>query len=1104
MSYFFKPHRLYFILLIFIGSYTYGQKNNKERIDLILSHSSQNFINEGNTIPGFIEFNPTYSPELSEIETLLNSFSKTKFQLKQIKKETDQLGVTHRKFQQFINSIPCELNFVTVHSQNGNIRKLSGNLVSQVPSNFFSILTNKSALKSALNHINAKMYKWELPEEEAFIKELHQDPNKTFYPKGQLVYLFLQNELILAYKFNIYAHEPISRADYYVDAKNGRVVFINQDIHHADVTGTAHTGYSGTRSIQADSISTFQYRLRESGRGNGIETYDMNNGKSYGSSVDFTDSNNIWTSTTNNNHYALDAHWGAEMTYDYFWNVHSRNSIDGLGFKLSSYVHYDNNYINAFWDGTRMTYGDGNGTSITPLTTLAIAGHEISHGLTSKTANLIYAFESGALNESFSDIFGLAIDFWARPTLADWKIGDEIFASGGNYFRSMSNPKAKGDPDTYLGINYYLGTSDYGGVHTNSGVQNYWFYLLANGGSGVNDNGDAYSVTGLGLDIASKIAFRNLTVYLGRNSQFSDARFYSIMAATDLYGPCSNEVIATTNAWYAVGVGPAYIPGIIADFQTIDSIGCKLPHTVAFRNLSNNAVSYSWDFGDGNVSSANNPLHTYTSGSGPFHVTLFAEGGACGKDTLTKLENVSIDTTIVCSTILTRNSSLTSANCKGILIDDGGNSANYTANQTSTFLISPVASTRIELTVNFFDVESGSTGTICNYDYLEVYDGTNSGGVLLGKYCNNNLPPNTLVSSTGNVFIVFHSDGGLEEGGFNIEWNSYIEIDTNIESCHSFYWSQTNQNYLISGIYEDTLLDNLGCDSIVTMNLTINNSNTATDVQTACDSYTWINGVTYTSSNNTATDTLTNTNGCDSIVTLNLTINNSNTGTDVQTACESYTWIDGVTYTSSINTATDTLTNTNGCDSVVTLNLTINPTATITTHPANQTVFVGGIAQFQVIASGTGLIYQWQEDDGSGYNDLTSTGIYSGSSTNTLTISGVNASVQQNGYRCKTSNSSGCSDTTLAAILYISLTSIDENGVEGSFKLFPNPANSELNIETSISYSSGSIINALGQTVIQFKNEKTLDVSHLITGKYILVIKGENNEVLKTEKFNKF
>ncbi|MEN8956604.1 MAG: SBBP repeat-containing protein, partial [Flavobacteriales bacterium] len=150
--------------------------------------------------------------------------------------------------------------------------------------------------------------------------------------------------------------------------------------------------------------------------------------------------------------------------------------------------------------------------------------------------------------------------------------------------------------------------------------------------------------------------------------------------------------------------------------------------------------------------------------------------------------------------------------------------------------------------------------------------------------------------------------------------NCIFTTGTDVQTaCNSFTWIDGVTYRSSNSTATQTLTNATGCDSVVTLNLTINNSTRGTDVQTACDSYTWIDGVTYTSSNSTATQTLTNSSGCDSVVTLNLTINNSNTGTDVQTACDSYTWINGVTYTSSNNTATQTLTNAAGCDSIVTL-----------------------------------------------------------------------------------------------------------------------------------------------------------------------------------------
>jgi hypothetical protein len=145
-----------------------------------------------------------------------------------------------------------------------------------------------------------------------------------------------------------------------------------------------------------------------------------------------------------------------------------------------------------------------------------------------------------------------------------------------------------------------------------------------------------------------------------------------------------------------------------------------------------------------------------------------------------------------------------------------------------------------------------------------------------------------------------------------------------IVACNTYTWPTNATTYTSPGLYAETLTNAAGCDSIVTLDLTVNYSNAGTDVQTACNTYTWIDGNTYTSSNNSATWTETNAAGCDSVVTLDLTVNYSNTGTDVQTACNTYTWIDGNTYTSSNNSATWTETNAAGCDSIVTLDLTIS------------------------------------------------------------------------------------------------------------------------------------------------------------------------------------
>lgn len=481
-------------------------------------------------------------------------------ELKLIKAEDDNLGFKHYRFQQYNYGIEVYGAQFLVHEKNGVVVSANGKTVVFNNTNPIASINHNDAVQIAINHIGAKQYMWEIEAEERLLKKIKNNQNATYYPKAKKI---LYNQYFskvgssykLAYKVEIYAKNPLSKHDVFVDATTGKIINAYDKLHHVEVTGTANTKYAGTQSIQTDSVSATSYRLREYARGGGIETYNMQQGTNYSAAVDFTDTDNIWNNVNSQqDEAATDAHWAAEMTYDYFLSKHGRNSYDNAGTKLLSYVHYDANYSNAFWDGVRMSYGDGDGTNYTALTSLDVGGHEISHGVTEYSANLVYQNESGALNESFSDIFGTAIEFFADSGNADWFIGED-FDINGNGFRSMSDPNSVGDPDTYLGNNWEFGAVDNGGVHTNSSVQNYWFYLLSVGGAGTNDNNDAYNVTGIGIDSAAAIAYRNLTVYLTQSSEYWDARMGALQAAEDLYGSCSNAVIEVSKAWAAVGVG---------------------------------------------------------------------------------------------------------------------------------------------------------------------------------------------------------------------------------------------------------------------------------------------------------------------------------------------------------------------------------------------------------------------------------------------------------------------------------------------------------------------------------------------------------------------
>jgi len=621
--------------------------------------------NDFTSIPNYIQFKSGKEIPLSKLEGWLNQFYKSniKVSLKLLSKQDDQLGFTHYRYQQVINGVPVELANYIAHVKNGVVVSANGELLDDLNTSLSTSLSESFALEKAIDFVGAESYKWESKREENHIKIEQNNPFSTYYPKGELVLINkegkITEQLVLAYKFNIYAHKPMSRAEFFIDANTGELVWEENKIHHSDVVGAANTTFSGIQAIVSDSLSVGNYRLRETGRGNGIKTYNSNNSNSY-PNIDFTNNSQNWTLfSPQYDSYAIDAHWGAEMTYDYYYSEHARNSIDNNGFSLISYIHYGQNYNNAFFDGQRMTYGDGFAGG---LTQLDIVAHEITHGVTMYTAGLIYQGEPGALNESFSDIFGVTIDFNKKPTTADWMLGH----------RNLSNPNISNQPDTYFGNNWAsLTGGDNGGVHTNSGVQNYWYYLLSNGGIGVNDNGDHYNVSGQGINKASLIAYRNLSVYLTSSSDFADARFFAIQSAVDLYGNCSVEVAATAESWYAVGVG-SQGTGLtpISDFASSLLISCNLPFTVAYNNLSSNATIYLWDFGDGVTSSQVNPTHVYTN-YGNFTVSLIADEGVCGADTSEKsayvIINEPIAPTVIGDTVCMGNSAILEATGSGVI-----------------------------------------------------------------------------------------------------------------------------------------------------------------------------------------------------------------------------------------------------------------------------------------------------------------------------------------------------------------------------------------------------------------------------------------------------
>ncbi|HEX8456149.1 MAG TPA: M4 family metallopeptidase [Pyrinomonadaceae bacterium] len=468
-----------------------------------------------------------------------------KSDLKAKRVTTDDQDKTHTRFQQTHRGIPVFGGEAIVHlNPDESVFAVTDDLIDSVQVDTQAYRTEDEAVLTAVSALGC-------------------DTCLTAAPQTDLQILRHDGNDYLTYRVQLRREDgthDTSMPVYFVDAHTGNVVWQYDNLQ----TASGSSLYSGTVTINTYFRSPTYYMEDITRK---VGTFDFRNTTS--SVYRFTDSDNLWNSTTQR--AGVDAHYGAAKVYDYYLNTHNRRGIDGAGGPayytsadgvtglISSLVHYSTGYNNAFWNGSYMTYGDGNGSTFSPLVTLDICGHEMTHGVTERTAGLAYANESGALNESFSDVFGAMVERYAQgQTSNTWKIGEQCYTPGiaGDALRYMDNPHAASnsgytaddDPDHYA--ERYTGTADSGGVHINSGIANKAFYLVAVGGT--HHRGG--TVTGIGADAAARIWYRALTTYMTSSTNFRGARTATLNAAAALYGSGSTNYNSVAAAWTACGV----------------------------------------------------------------------------------------------------------------------------------------------------------------------------------------------------------------------------------------------------------------------------------------------------------------------------------------------------------------------------------------------------------------------------------------------------------------------------------------------------------------------------------------------------------------------
>lgn len=479
----------------------------------------------------------------------------------------DGLGQVHIRFSQEINGLKVDGANLIVHADatTGAVLAVNGDFVAN---RFLAKAANVDGIKSIGSALR-----------EGGIRG-------SFENAPQLAYFFNDGDAVLAWKalvaYKAESGDP-ARDWVYVDATTGDLL-----AHIA----TIHTAKSW-------------------------KSYSANNGTSLPGTLKCTN-----TGTCGGDTAVQAAHNNASSTYDYYSTKFGRDSLNAAGMTLTSTAHYSTSYNNAFWNSTQMVYGDGDGTTFIPLSqSLDVVAHELTHGVTEYESNLVYARESGALNEALSDIFGAAVEAWVdgAVTSATWLLGEDIYTPGtsGDALRYMANPTQDGYSPDYYPERLYSGTctptnnNDQCGVHGNSGIANLAFKMLVSGGTHPRSK-TTVNVPALGMAKAEAIFYRAQTTYLTSSSTFQAARTATAQAATDLYGASSAEVTAVHDAWCAVGVpgcptgggggtGTALTNGVPVTGQS-GSTGAQTAYTVAIpAGATNLTIAISGGTGDADM-----------------------------------------------------------------------------------------------------------------------------------------------------------------------------------------------------------------------------------------------------------------------------------------------------------------------------------------------------------------------------------------------------------------------------------------------------------------------------------------------------------------------
>ena len=458
--------------------------------------------------------------------------------------DADQ-GWAHYRFQQYHQGIPVEGVSYQLHTRKDRVVSANGSFLPAIELSIKPSLSEASALEKAMSVHGAEKYSWQSDHEHnGFCTHGSPEPSLCIIDRK---YPDHSGDYALCYQLDLVSLVPLSGWTYYIDAHTGEVITKITLHQHQGVPGKGVTKNHGVQDIIVDSIAPTEFVLHDPTRGNdGISIWGGTDFKTYTSESNYFDLTN-----EDQDEIAVDALYLTSNFYDLCRDELDWLGIDNMNGSMNVNIHSgDGDLVNAFWNREFASFGDGDCNN-DPLVTMDVLAHEFMHGITQYTSGLIYASESGAINESLSDVIGKYFEWYLAPDRFSWELGPSFQLNENDPpFRHMADPESVGNPSYYRGETW----EDFSGVHTNSAIGNLFYVLLTDGGSGINENMEQYTVTSIGHDAAAKFIFHVNRNYLSENSNYNEYFEACMLAAPEFFQGDQAMIDNVEQAWKAVGL----------------------------------------------------------------------------------------------------------------------------------------------------------------------------------------------------------------------------------------------------------------------------------------------------------------------------------------------------------------------------------------------------------------------------------------------------------------------------------------------------------------------------------------------------------------------